>query len=154
MIIRWSFITMIHKMPLFVCFFVKSVTSELKISREQWFFDWSNLSIAQRYVFLFRYDRVMPCEFWRLEFLTILDDVAVSSSSKWNLVRISKQWPELVKRGRVLSWEMVEGLTFVEWDVTILAGVAVPSTSKRDRVWFSKQSCYVRNLLGSMYFKF
>ena len=41
----------------------KSVTSELKTSREYRFFDRSNLFIATRYVCLFRYDRVILCEF-------------------------------------------------------------------------------------------
>ena len=82
---------------------------------------------------------MIPYEFWLTEFLTILDDVAVCSSSKWDLVWFSKQWPELFKNGRVLSWKTVEGLIFLEWDITILDDVAVCSYTKWDPAWFSEQ---------------
>ena len=39
------------------------------------------------------------------EFLTIVDDVAVSASSNWDPASFSKQWPEIFEGGRVLSWK-------------------------------------------------
>ena len=88
---------------------------------------------------LFLFDRMIPNGFWVIGFRNILDDVAVSPFSEWDPASFSKQWPELFKSGRVLSWKTVEGLALVEWDITTLADVAVSSSSKWDPVWFSKQ---------------
>ena len=112
-----------------------------------WIAAWafSRISISQIISFLIfsmfplRYGRIIPNGFWVIGFQTILDDAAVSASSKWDPASFPKQWPEFVERGRVLSWKTVEGLTIVEWDITVLAGVAVSSYSKWDPVRVSKQ---------------
>jgi len=61
------------------------------------------------------------------------------SVSKWDPLRFSEQWPKFAERDRVLSWKTVEGMTLVEWDIAILAYVALSSSSKWGPVWASTQ---------------
>jgi len=52
----------------------------------------------------------------------------------------SKQWPESIEGGRVLSWKTVEELAVVRCDTTVvLSGESVSSTFTWDPVWVSKQ---------------
>jgi len=76
--------------------------------------------MVEWYELLFWYVRMIPFEFWLFEFLTILYDVAISSSSKWDPVWFSKQWPEFFESGLVLSWKTIEDLTFVDWCIAII----------------------------------
>ena len=45
--------------------------------------------------------------FWVLEFLTMVDDIAVSAFSNWGLVSFSRQWPKFFEGGRMLPWKTV-----------------------------------------------
>jgi hypothetical protein len=68
----------------------------------------------------------------------ILDEIVISFS-KWDPVRFSLQWLELVEISRVLLRVLVEKMSFVEFDVIRLAEMVVSSTPERDPVQFSKQ---------------
>ena len=65
------------------------------------------------------------------DFLIGLDgvilDETVTSFSKWDPVQFSLQWPELAEMDRVLLWELVETMAFVEFDVVKLAEIVVSS---------------------------
>ena len=63
----------------------------------------------------------------------ILDEIVISFS-KWDPVRFSLQWLELVEISRVLSQILVEKMAFVEFDVIRLAEIVVSSTPERDPV--------------------
>ena len=66
-------------------------------------------------------------------------DETVTSFSKWDPVRFSLQWLELVEISRVLLRILVEKMAFVEFDAVWLAEIVVSSTPERDPVQFSKQ---------------
>ena len=68
----------------------------------------------------------------------ILNDIVISFS-KWDPMRFSLQWLELVEISRVLSRILVEKMAFVEVYVIRLAEIVVSSTPDRDPVQFSKQ---------------
>ena len=54
------------------------------------------------------------------KFLTMVDDVAVSTSSNWDSALVSKQWPEVFEESWVLSWKAVEELAVVRFDITVV----------------------------------
>jgi hypothetical protein len=56
------------------------------------------------YVCTFLYDRMRTGGFWVFEFLTMVDDIAVSASPNWDPVSFPRQWPVFFEGGRVLSW--------------------------------------------------
>ena len=56
---------------------------------------------------------------------TIVDDVAVPTSSNWDPASISKPWPEFVEGDWVLSWKTVEEWAIVEWDITYLVSLSL-----------------------------
>jgi hypothetical protein len=64
----------------------------------------------------------------------VILDETVTSFSKWDPVRFSLQWLELVEISRVLSQILVEKMAFVEFDVIRLAEIVVSSTPERDPV--------------------
>ena len=66
-------------------------------------------------------------------------DETVTSFSKWDPVRFSLQWLELVEISRVLLRILAEKMAFVGFDVIRLADIVVSSTPERDPVQFSKQ---------------
>ena len=63
----------------------------------------------------------------------ILDEIVISFS-KWDPIRFSLPWLELVEISRVLSQILVEKMAFVEFDVIRLAEIVVSSTPERDPV--------------------
>ena len=69
----------------------------------------------------------------------VILDETVTSFSKWDPVRFSLQWLELVEISRVLLQILVERISFLEFHVIILAEIVVLSTPERDPVKFSKQ---------------
>ena len=69
----------------------------------------------------------------------VLLDETVTSFSKWDPVRFSLQWPELVAMDRVLLWELVERVAFVEIDAVKLAEIVISSIPEQDPVQLPKQ---------------
>ena len=99
-----------------------------------------HLFILSWYVCIFRYGRMRTGGFRVFEFLSMVDDIAVSASSNWDPVSFPDSGLHFLKGGRVLSWKAVEELAVVRCDITVvLSGESVSSTSKWDPVWVSKQ---------------